>query len=125
MFFTGIGPQDTNITLHRSSNNSSRTAQSPLIKFTFMTDLQGNLHSPSSASYSKNTPLFKKKITNRQRILQLLCDKIPAEALDSIWYGISPVPKRPQLCKGTEEIFEKAITEEEFNSVIAITPTST
>ena len=28
--------------------------------------------------------------------------KIPREALDIVWYGISHVPKTPQLCKGME-----------------------
>ena len=51
--------------------------------------------------------------------------EIPGEALDSIWYGISHLPKRPQLCKDTEDIFEKAISEEEFNAVVAIASTNT
>ena len=53
-----------------------------------------------------------------------ITDKIPGDVLDSIWHGISHVPKRQQLCKDMEEKFEKAITEDEFNAVIAIASTN-
>ena len=35
--------------------------------------------------------------------------QIPEEALDSIQYGISDVPQRPQLCKDMDAIFDKEI----------------
>ena len=57
--------------------------------------------------------------------MRKISDKIPKEALDSIWYGVLHVPKRQQLCKDMGEIFEKAISEDEFNSVIAISSTNT
>ena len=57
-------------------------------------------------------------------IVAKISDKIQTAAIDSIGYGISQVPKRPQLCIETDDIF-KGITEEEFNTVIAIAPTNT
>ena len=54
-----------------------------------------------------------------------ISDKIASETLESIWYGISQVHKRPQICTDMDEIFNEEIKDEEFNTVIAIASTKT
>ena len=49
-----------------------------------------------------------------------ISDEIPTAAPDSVWFGISHVPKRPQLCTETEEIFNNDITEEEFTQSLQL-----
>ena len=45
--------------------------------------------------------------------------KISEDALESIWYGISHVSQKLQLCTDMEAIFYREITLDEFNAVIA------
>ena len=58
-------------------------------------------------------------------IVSKISDKTPTAALISIWYGISHVPTRTHMCTEMENIFNKDITKEEFNTVIAIASTNT
>ena len=58
-------------------------------------------------------------------IVSKIADKVPSQALESNWYGLLRVPRRPQLCPDMEEIFKKEKTEEEFNTVIVIASNNT
>ena len=64
-------------------------------------------------------------LSNRRKLLQNnsveIFGKIPSEAIERIWYGISHVPRRPQLCTDINEIFDRDITEKEFSTAPAPT----
>ena len=76
---------------------------------------QQHKHSPQQSDDDIDHECFLKKKDCFKSSVSKISDKLPTAALDSIWYGISHVPKRTQLCTAMGDLFNKDITEEEFN----------
>ena len=85
---------------------------------------QQHMHSSLQSDDGIDHKRFLTNEDNFNSTVSKIFDKIPTAVLDS-WYGISHVTKRPQLCTKMEDIFNKDIAEEEFNTVIATASTNT
>ena len=66
---------------------------------------QQHKHSPLQSDNGIDHERFLTDEDYSKSTVSKILGKIPTVALDNIWYGISHVPKSPQLCTEMEEIF--------------------